>query len=133
MYRLPSPWSAPAEAPPRNSGRVIARNHGKRTSAHSAHTSAQPMGAAVRLGLGLRPATYAPLESPTHAGAAPAGGIRLRLRAPLEHAGKLSKVTIGGQAWSAFSAAEETIEIAAEKITSSLIKEGLPHIVVTFT
>ena len=67
------------------------------------------------------------------AGAAPAGGIRLRLRAPLEHAGKLSKVTIGGQAWSAFSAAEETIEIAAEKITASLIKEGLPHIVVTFT
>ena len=46
------------------------------------------------------------------------------------HAGKLSKVTIGGQA---FSAAEETIEIAAEKITASLIKEGLPHIVVTFT
>eukprot|EP01051_Picozoa_sp_SAG22_P006147 SAG22_NODE_392_length_11210_cov_3.879669_8_plen_1389_part_00 len=66
------------------------------------------------------------------AGGAPAGGIRLRIRAPPEHAGKLSHVTVGGKAWSAFSAAEETIDIAAAKITASLIKDGLPHIVATF-
>ena len=62
----------------------------------------------------------------------PAGGIRLRVRAPLEHAGKLSKVTIGGQAWAAFNAAEETVDIAADKLTVDLIAKGLPSIVVTF-
>ena len=62
----------------------------------------------------------------------PAGGIRLRIRAPIVHAGKLSKVTIGGQAWTAFNAAEETIDIAAGKLTASLIATGLPTIVATF-
>jgi hypothetical protein len=41
-------------------------------------------------------------------------------------------VTVGGQAWSDFDAAEETVNIAASKITASLISEGLPHIVATF-
>ena len=63
---------------------------------------------------------------------APAGGIRLRIRAPLEQAGKLSKVTVGGVAWSAFNASEETIEIAVSKLTAELIKTGLPSIVATF-
>jgi len=67
------------------------------------------------------------------AATAPAGGIRLRIRAPLEHAGKLSGVTVGGKAWSDFDAAEETINIAASKITASLIADGLPHIVATFS
>ena len=62
----------------------------------------------------------------------PAGGIRLRIRAPLAHAGKLSKVTIGGEPWAAFSAAEETIDIAASKITPAMIKNGLANIVATF-
>jgi phage tail protein X len=66
------------------------------------------------------------------AATAPAGGIRLRIRTPMEHAGKLSGVTVGGQAWSDFDAAEETVNIAASKITASLISEGLPHIVATF-
>jgi hypothetical protein len=63
---------------------------------------------------------------------APAGGIKLRIRAPLAHAGKLSKVTVGGQAWSGFDAAEETIQIPASKLTAALIKSGLPEIVATF-
>jgi hypothetical protein len=67
------------------------------------------------------------------ASAPPAGGIRLRLRAPLEHAGKLSAVTVGGKAWSTINAAEETIDIAAKDITASLIRDGLPHIVATFS
>jgi hypothetical protein len=41
-------------------------------------------------------------------------------------------VTVGGKVWSSFSAAEETIEIAADKITAELIAEGLPRIVATF-
>eukprot|EP01052_Picozoa_sp_SAG31_P049647 SAG31_NODE_10968_length_1077_cov_1.923313_1_plen_203_part_00 len=63
---------------------------------------------------------------------APAGGIKLRVRAPLEHAGRLSKVTIGGVAWSAFNASEETIEIPSSKVTAELIKTGLPAVVVVF-
>lgn len=62
----------------------------------------------------------------------PAGGIRLRIRAPMAHAGKLSKVTIGGQPWTAFNAAEETVDISAEKLTAALIAKGLPTIVATF-
>ena len=62
----------------------------------------------------------------------PAGGIRLRIRAPLAHAGRLSKVTVGGQAWSAFDAAEETIDIAASQLTPALIATGLPEIVASF-
>ena len=66
------------------------------------------------------------------ASSAPAGGLRLRLRAPLEHAGRLSSVTIGGAVWSEFDAAEETIEIAASKMTLSLIRDRLPSIVASF-
>ena len=62
----------------------------------------------------------------------PAGGIRIRIRAPLAHAGKLSKVTVGGESWSAFDASEETIDIVASKLSASLIKSGLPEIVATF-
>ena len=57
---------------------------------------------------------------PSFVAAPPSGGIRLRIRAPLDHAGKLSSVTIGGKAWSAFSAAEETIDISSDKITAKL-------------
>ena len=32
--------------------------------------------------------------------AGPTGGLRVRVRAPLAHAGKLSGVTVGGKAWS---------------------------------
>ena len=66
------------------------------------------------------------------AAAPPAGGIKLRIRAPTEHAGKLSGVTVGGAAWATFDAAEETITIAAEKIDAKLIATGLPSIVATF-
>eukprot|EP00729_Bicosta_minor_P023545 gene23545-10381_t len=50
----------------------------------------------------------------------------------MAHAGKLSKVTIGGQPWTAFNAAEETVDISAEKLTAALIAKGLPTIVATF-
>ena len=63
--------------------------------------------------------------------APPSGGIRLRIRAPLQWAGKLSHVTIGGEVWSAFNAAEETIDIAREQITAKMVV-GLGKIVIGF-
>jgi hypothetical protein len=69
---------------------------------------------------------------PSFVTAPPAGGIRLRIRAPLAHAGKLSKVTVGGQVWGGFDAAEETIVIPAGKLTADLLQRGLPQIVASF-
>jgi hypothetical protein len=64
--------------------------------------------------------------------AGPAGGLRLRIRAPLEHAGKLSGVTVGGKAWVGFDAGEETIDFKASDLTADLVASGLPAIVATF-
>ena len=42
-------------------------------------------------------------------------------------------MTVGGKAWGAFDAAEETIDISSEKITSTLIDGGdLSEIVAVF-
>ena len=122
----PRDWLAPGEAPLLASNLTTRYGRVSFTVTTAAAVAAeQGAGYAVHASVSL-PASFA------SAGTAPAGGIRLRLRAPLEHAGKLSAVTVGGKAWSAFDAAEETIDIAADKITASLITEGLPHIVATF-
>ena len=62
----------------------------------------------------------------------PAGGLRLRLRAPSAFAGRLSGVSVGGSAWSAFSAAEETVDFSAASLSAELVAHGLPRIVATF-
>jgi hypothetical protein len=56
----------------------------------------------------------------------------LRIRTPLEHAGKLSGVTVGGKAWSSFNASTETMSFSAAQLTPSLIATELPTIVATF-
>ena len=62
----------------------------------------------------------------------PAGGLVLRIRAPTEHAGKLSGVTVGGKTWRGFNASTETVSFSATELTASLIATGLPSIVATF-
>jgi len=62
---------------------------------------------------------------------APPGGLKLRLRVPLPHAGKLKSVTVGGNAWSAVDAAEETISFSAPSLTAATIA-GMKEIVATF-
>ena len=62
----------------------------------------------------------------------PAGGVRVRVRAPLAHAGRLSSVAVGGAAWRSFDAAAETIDFAAADLTPALLASGLPDIVATF-
>jgi hypothetical protein len=47
----------------------------------------------------------------------PAGGLRLRLRAPRPHTGRMSAVTVGGQAWPHFDAAAETVDFASDALT----------------
>jgi hypothetical protein len=61
----------------------------------------------------------------------PAGGLRLRLRTPIAHAGKLSSVSIGGKPWKAFNAVAETLDFAAAALTPQLLGE-MESIVATF-
>lgn len=61
----------------------------------------------------------------------PPGGVRLRLRAPAGHAGKLKAVTVGGRPWTALDPAAETIDFAAAAINPQLMSE-LTDIVATF-
>ena len=53
--------------------------------------------------------------------AGPAGGVRLRLRAPLERAGSLTSVTVGGKPWSAFDATAEEVVFAQASLSSELL------------
>jgi hypothetical protein len=62
----------------------------------------------------------------------PAGGLQIRVRTPVALAGKMSKVTVGGDAWAGFDAKAETITFSASELTLKLIKGGLPNIVVSF-
>ena len=125
---VPRDWLAPGEAPLVASnlttryGRV---SYGIAVAAATAGGGSDAAGYAVTASVTL-PASFA------DAATAPAGGLRLRIRAPAAHAGRLSGVTIGGKAWAGFSAAEETIDIAAGELTPELIHDGLPRIVATF-
>jgi len=71
------------------------------------------------------PSTYAA------AGSAPPGGVRLRMRTPVEFAGKLAAVTVGGKPWTSFDAREETIVLSLADLTPQLLTE-LRSVVATF-
>ena len=51
----------------------------------------------------------------------PAGGVRLRLRVPVEHAGKLSAITVGGKTWQDFDAAAQTVNFKASALTAATL------------
>ena len=62
----------------------------------------------------------------------PSGGLRLRIRAPIEHAGQLNAVSVGGKVWTSFDAAAETVDFSAAQLTAEMVKDGLPSITVKF-
>ena len=61
----------------------------------------------------------------------PAGGLRLRLRTPVAHAGKLVSVSVGGKPWKAFNAVAETVDFAAAALSPQVLVE-MESIVATF-
>ena len=63
----------------------------------------------------------------------PTGGLQVRVRAPLAHAGKLSGVSVGGKPWSGFNASTETIAFTPAELTTALLSSGLPSIVAVFS
>ena len=124
----PREWLSPGEVP-LVANRVTTLHGGGRISfsmqgVHAKNVVAEEETAfAVHVNVTL-PASFA------HA--PPKGGLRIRIRAPLEYAGKMSAVTVGGKPWSAFDAKAETIDISASAVTEELIASGFPAIVVTF-
>ena len=62
----------------------------------------------------------------------PPGGLRLRLRTPTPFAGKMASVSVGGRAWATFDAQAETVDFAADQLTTQLLANGLPDVVVRF-
>ena len=63
----------------------------------------------------------------------PSGGVRLRVRAPVQHAGRMSGVTVGGKAWAGFDAASETVTFTSGELTPELVATGLRDVVVRFS
>jgi hypothetical protein len=126
----PRDWLAPGEAPIAASG--LTTRYGR--VAFSMHAVASSTDDGSHGGYAVRVNVTLPLSFASAAGA-PAGGLRIRIRAPLEHAGKLRSVSVGGAAWTAFSAAEETIDISLEALaqgSQALIATGMPNIVAIF-
>ena len=66
---------------------------------------------------------------PSYAESPPTGGLRLRLRAPLAHAGKLKAVTVDGKPWAAIDAKAETVDFSAAALKAA---PQLGSIVATF-
>ena len=63
----------------------------------------------------------------------PSGGLRVRFRVPSAHAGKMVSATVGGQTWSDFDPAAETVDFSAAQLGSAELREtGLRSIVATF-
>lgn len=71
----------------------------------------------------------------SYSSAPPPGGLRLRLRAPLQHAGKMKTVTVGGKVWTAFDAKAETVDFTAKNLAEggSTLRNALQHVVATFS
>ena len=62
----------------------------------------------------------------------PAGGVKLRLRAPIEMAGRLKTVTVGGKLWvSGIDAKAETVAFTRHDLTPVRLVE-MQSIIATF-
>eukprot|EP00039_Didymoeca_costata_P000747 m.47124 g.47124 ORF g.47124 m.47124 type:complete len:928 (+) comp10450_c0_seq1:1419-4202(+) len=61
----------------------------------------------------------------------PYGGMRVRVRAPLLYAGRMSNVTVSDLPWNNFNAAEETIDFTSSDIPKTF-RSGLVSIVAKF-
>lgn len=58
-------------------------------------------------------------------GFTPEGGLSLRIRSPVAHAGKMSAVTVAGKAWAQFNAQSETVNFSAQDLTVPAVIEAL--------
>ena len=107
----PRDWLAPGEAP-----LVIKRattRYGRVSFSLTVSTAAET---AEDTGGSPKLVVRANLTVPAgFAEAGPAGGLRLRLRAPLAHAGRLGSVTVGGKPW-VVNRTAETVDFTAAQV-----------------
>ena len=123
---VPRDWLVAGEAPLHVDGATT--RYGRVSFSLTVAAAAGGGGYAVKANVSL-PASFAAAA----ANVKPAGGLRLRIRTPLAHAGKLSAVTVGGKAWASFDAATETVDFSAARLTPELVRSGaLASIVATF-
>jgi hypothetical protein len=62
----------------------------------------------------------------------PPGGLRLRLRTPVAHAGRLASVTVGGKPWPAIDAKAETVDFSAKALATPGLMDQMRSIVATY-
>eukprot|EP00966_Prymnesium_polylepis_P217792 5040377-Prymnesium_polylepis.1 len=62
----------------------------------------------------------------------PEGGLRLRLRVSPSRAGPLRSVLLGGQSWSSFDAAAQTVDFTARDLADGSLRQAMASIVATF-
>lgn len=119
---LPREWLAPGQ------GAVVVSNatsrYGRVSYSLSASSSAGSGGTYRVTASVTLPNTYA-------GAGGPAGGLRLRLRAPSPHTGRMAGVTVGGAEWAAFDPKAETVDFAPHALTPAMLA-AMRHIVATF-
>jgi hypothetical protein len=106
-------------------GAVVVRNATTRYGRASYSMQASSMGGvySVRANVSL---------PPSFATTPPPGGLRLRLRAPAELAGKLSGVTVAGKKWMAIDRAAETVDFDASSLGQGGMLVAMEQIVATW-
>jgi hypothetical protein len=113
---LPRDWLEPG------SEQVMVENATTRYGRVSYRLSARVAGGTYTVSANVTlPASYS--KTP------PAGGVRLRVRAPAAYARKLKSVIVGGKAWTSFDAKAETIDFSSTNLKTGL---DLSTIVATF-
>ena len=113
---LPRDWLAP------DAEEVVVSNATTRYGRVSYRLSAQLLSGTYTVAASVvLPQSYS--KSP------PAGGVRLRLRAPAAYARKLKSVSVGGKPWSAIDAEAETLDFSASALRAT---PDLSNIVATF-
>ena len=112
---MPREWLSPGLPP------VVVRNattrYGRVSYVLSVEAGARAAGGTYRVHANVT------LPSSFVGKSGPPGGLRVRLRAPVAHAGKMGRVTVGGKAWTAMNAKAETIDFAPATITASLLTQ----------
>lgn len=91
------------------------------------------LAASVATGGGFIVQANVTLPNGLRTGAKPLGGLRLRLRVPIAHAGKLQSATVGGKTWATLDADAETLDFSVQHLGDQQTVEGMRDIVATFT
>lgn len=123
---VPRDWLVPGEAPLRVINATT--RYGRVSFALQALPTLTATNVSTKGGYIVRASVTLPKEM---LAAPPEGGIALRIRAPLAHAGRLSSVTVGGKQWDSFNASTETINFAATDVSPKLLA-GLENIIAVF-